>query len=111
MMIDRYELKAAAGYVAYVGAVTAFISLALIAWANAHEAPSGWDYPTYCCGGHDCGPISPARVRPEGEGGYVVDGKFHVIRKDVQDSPDGQYHACFPTSERMACFWAPLAGM
>lgn len=74
---------------------------------KAHEAPSGWQYPYSCCGDHDCSPIPASRVKPEGAGGYVVDSKFHVARKDVLESPDGQYHACFPTSERMSCFYAP----
>ena len=78
--------------------------------ALAHDAPSGWSYPLACCGGNDCGPIAASRVKPEGAGGYVVDAKFHVERKDVLESPDGLYHACFPTRERMSCFYAPPPG-
>lgn len=76
----------------------------------AHDAPSGWSYPTYCCGGQDCREISGSDVS-EVPGGYVVnfDGQpFSVGHTETQSSPDGHFHACLvPGSSRLRCFFAP----
>lgn len=104
-MADWRDLRDRFGGLIYIITVTMVISVLLLAAAAAHE----W-YPPICCSGGDCTPIPSARVKAEGAGGYVVDDKFHVERKDVRDSPDGQYHACFPNEDRMACFFAPPPG-
>ncbi len=99
-----------AGISFLLGILFLLLAIALIApYAKAHEAPMGWAYPWECCAGHDCDRISADRVRSEA-GGYVVDGQFHVAQKDVRDSPDGEYHACFPKPDFLRCFWAPPAG-
>lgn len=107
----RHCTAADAGAALLVFAVVGIAALCFVFWLMTRPAHAHDWYPPLCCSGGDCAPLASSRVRPEGAGGYVVDGKFHVIRKDVQDSPDGQYHACFPTSERMACFWAPPAAI
>lgn len=83
------------------------ILLALIVHARAHEAPSGWEYPMACCHNFDCAPLDANRVK-EIEGGYLIDGKHFVAQKDAKDSPDGIYHACFPSlGQAPRCFWHP----
>jgi hypothetical protein len=89
------------------------LALALVMLAPlvaAHDAPSGWAYPTYCCGGQDCRELDGHDVS-EVPGGYVVnfDGKpFSVGHVETQPSPDGRFHACLmPGSLRLQCFFAP----
>lgn len=86
------------------------ISVLLALPAGAHEAPSGWTYPTYCCGGEDCSEISGSDVS-EVPGGYVVNlhgESFSIGHVETQPSPDGHFHACLvPGSSRLRCFFAP----
>lgn len=84
--------------------VVLMISVFLIATARGHD----W-YPPSCCSGGDCAPIAGERVKPEGAG-YLVDGRFHIAKSEVKDSMDGRYHGCFPTAERLLCFFAPPPG-
>jgi hypothetical protein len=77
--------------------------------AMAHEAHNGWSYPFECCGGHDCSSIDDKRVS-YAPGGYLVDGLHFVAQKDVRQSPDGQFHACFPQPNNLRCFFAPPNG-
>lgn len=72
--------------------------------AGAHE----W-YPPFCCSNGDCAPIAGKRVQATPEG-FLIDGKFIVPRSQVKDSMDGQYHGCFPTPEKLLCFFAPPPG-
>lgn len=83
---------------------------ALIVASAAHDAPTGWTYPWECCSGHDCGEIAADRVKLVASG-YLVDGKHLVPHKDVKKSPDGAFHACFPTPDILRCFWAPPLGV
>lgn len=89
----------------------AFMALffALAPQAKAHEAMSGWSYPISCCAGYDCGELTPDRVKPIA-GGYLVDGKFKVLQADAMSSPDGHYHACFPTPHYLKCLFVPPMG-
>lgn len=71
-------------------------------------------YPPSCCSGDthtgDCAPLARARVE-EVQGGYLVDGMFFVSRERARNSPDGQYHGCFPAGEagpELGCFWRPI---
>lgn len=71
-------------------------------YAFAH----GW-YPRECCAGTDCAPLHPDRVRIDSTG-YTIDGRHHVPYHIVRDSPDQQYHGCFPAPSRsLKCFFAP----
>ncbi len=94
----------------FVGVIMLAIALfGLSTYAHAHDTGKGWSYPWECCADHDCTEISADRVKPT-PGGYIVDGKFTVAQKDVRDSPDGRYHACFPKPDFMRCFFAPPNG-
>lgn len=64
-------------------------------------------YPVECCSGHDCDAIQASRVQALGAGGYMVDGAHYVPAAQVRQSPDGEYHACFPSKDKLRCFWAP----
>ncbi len=86
--------------------VALIASVVLTTAASAHD----W-YPPRCCSGGDCAPLEDKRVKALNGGGYVVDGKFTVLSEHVQMSQDGRFHACFPTPERMECFFAPLRGL
>lgn len=86
-----------------------FVVCLLVKPVRAHEAMSGWEYPTACCAGYDCAEIAESRVK-EAPGGYVVDGKFHVAHSEVKHSPDGHYHACFPNPETLRCLFIPPSG-
>lgn len=70
--------------------------------AAAHE----W-YPPFCCSGNDCEPVVDSRVEAQPEGGYLLDKKFYVPPAAVRKSEDGRFHACFPTPEKLQCFFAP----
>ena len=55
--------------------IASFAMVAILAVGAApalsHQAPTGWDYPFYCCSGADCTPIAAETVR-EGHGGFIV---------------------------------------
>lgn len=100
-------------------------ALGLLLWlvgamwsAEAHEAPSGWAYDTWCCGGDDCRHTEPGEVTltPDGRGWHVrtlyqpridvvvpIDGTATNpttgVPRDVRDtslrvSPDRDFHVC-----------------
>ncbi|MGY6248815.1 hypothetical protein ACXIUS_14810 [Bosea thiooxidans] len=89
---------------------------------HAHEAPSGWDYPFYCCLDSDCAPIEAEAVR-EGHGGFIVTiapGKhpmwsserrqpliLEVPYDKAKQSPDGRWHICIDDTGDLLCFFAP----
>lgn len=93
-----------------VGVALGFLALFYsVMSALAHDTGKGWAYPWECCADHDCAEISEDRVRT-GPQGYVIDGRFIVPPAEVRQSPDGRYHACFPTPDKLKCFWAPPPG-
>ncbi|WP_240545108.1 hypothetical protein [Sinorhizobium fredii] len=68
---------------------------------EAHSAPSGWDYPSQCCGERDCWPVHDGSV-VEGPEGYVVRGTGETIDyRDprVMPSPDGEIHLCLDADD------------
>jgi hypothetical protein len=85
--------------------VAGFVLAFAVPVAFAH----GW-YPVECCSGHDCDELAANRVKALPQGAYLIDGRFTVQAKEVRQSPDGQYHACFPTPEYLRCFFAPPMG-
>jgi hypothetical protein len=98
-----------------VGLTTAFLcAIATGFWfvfllvkpAGAHDAGKGWVYPLECCADHDCAQIDSERVGSDASG-YVVDGHFHVQYSQVRNSPDGNYHACFPKPDVLRCLFVP----
>jgi hypothetical protein len=109
-------------------------TLAALSYAIAHEAPSGWTYPTWCCNKRDCAQI-PARAVKAGRFGYEVvllpgdhpmvpDGLAFIVpytategpRAQLRVSQDGDYHACIlpvrgsRTEPEPRCFFAPPPG-
>lgn len=84
-----------------------------IAMAVAHEAPSGWNYPAFCCHNRDCRRINPEDVAavPQGWGvratGEVID------YEKTRESPDGEFHRCSPAfasdtaEDTTLCLFAP----
>lgn len=95
------------GAIASIGFLTSPITQGL-----AHEAKSGWTYPTACCSGIDCREVSDKAIseRPEG---YVIVGTGEVLAyKDarVRDSPDGEYHWCSiggAANTKTVCLFVP----
>jgi len=110
------------------------VALAALSYAIAHEAPSGWQYPTWCCNKRDCAKI-PARAVKAGRFGYEVvlepgdhpmapDGYAFVVPYTATDGPraqlrisqDGDYHACIlpvrgtRTEPDPRCLFAPPPG-
>jgi hypothetical protein len=90
--------------------------------AEAHSAPSGWAYDSWCCGGHDCEPIpeDQVRVTPEGYVVTIPNGSHVTAHGDVRQlfhydevrfSGDGEYHACIlPRSQEFRCLYVPRMG-
>ena len=73
--------------------------------ADAHSAPTGWAYDSWCCGGQDCQPIPEEQVHvtPDGYLVTIPNGSHmtahgdisHLFHYDeVRFSGDGEYHAC-----------------
>lgn len=73
-------------------AVLAIMALAAFGRAYAHDAPSGWPYPSECCGGNDCHPVECSDVE-ETAYGWLWDG-VPFPRPSVKSSHDRQCHAC-----------------
>ena len=79
----------------------------VISKALSHE----W-YPIDCCSGRDCSSIPSYRV-DRVSGGYLIDGIHFVAERDARNSPDGQFHACFPVNAKswLRCFFRPPMSM
>ena len=101
----------------------AFIALVLLpSLAGAHDAPSGWRYDNYCCGGQDCEPIPDewVEITPEGYRVTIPNGGHKTARRDhvktfgydeVRESQDEHYHACIlPNSQDFRCLYVPPFG-
>jgi len=105
-----------------------FLALAFAAVANAHQAPSGWTYPAWCCNAGDCGELPRGSVRA-GPTGWVVtlrpgsnpnvppDAEPYTVtvpysHPEIRESPDGRFHLClYPTPRDVRCFYAPSGGV
>lgn len=94
--------------------------------AHAHQAASGWTYPSSCCGGKDCRPIKEGLdvTAAKNGSGYMVKFLYRepgnpityyiqefVDRDKVQSSGDSDYHACVNVSalpgQQIRCLFAP----
>lgn len=73
--------------------VIIWIVVAFMHMARAHEAPSGFKYPSECCGGHDCRPVPCASIRERADGAAYWTGLFFT-REQVRMSGDGSCHVC-----------------
>jgi hypothetical protein len=85
-----------AGYVLIVYALT----------AKAHEAITGWHYPTYCCGESDCAHATAARRNSDGSLTVTTQHGTATFPANFkhEESPDGLIHACF-TPSRLYCLY------
>lgn len=70
-----------------------FVLALFVLYATAHEAPSGWKYPTDCCAGKDCHPVACEELTERGDGGF--DWKnLHFGPFQVRQSGDHSCHVC-----------------
>lgn len=91
---------------------------------SAHEAPEGWSYDPWCCGGHDCGPVVGYEYTHPTDGslammiitvrtleGKLVKGKVtaNLDGVKVEASKDGAMHACIypPETDHIRCLYMP----
>lgn len=74
--------------------------------ARAHDAVTGWHYPTYCCGEGDCAHAVSA-IRND-DGSLTVTTRHGTATFPAsfkyETSPDGLIHACF-TPLRLYCLY------
>jgi hypothetical protein len=86
-----------------------------VAQAEAHEAPTGWSYPTNCCSGIDCREV-PDHDIIEGARGYEIRKTHELINMSdpkVKQSPDGRFHWCSVgglDDGRTICLFVPGRG-
>lgn len=103
-------------------ALTMFFALLVLGGrADAHEAPTGWNYPLACCSNRDCTMVRADKVR-ETPDGYVIrlvpgdhdfinaPATFVVPYSETKDSPDGEYHLCISRALSVLCFFAGSRG-
>lgn len=90
--------------------------LVYVASADAHDAPTGWSYPTSCCSGFDCREEADLAIR-ETTDGYLVVSTGEVIPYNdirVRMSPDGRWHGCWRGAKfdaaPLICLFAPPRG-
>jgi hypothetical protein len=88
----------------------------------AHDAPSGWTYDAWCCGGRDCQPIPADKISITEEGFVVTlsEDSHITARRDheavfgydeVRPSGDQEFHACIlPHSQEFRCLYVPPFG-
>ena len=91
--------------------------------ASAHDAPTGWAYDNYCCGGQDCQSIriEQVEITPEGHLVTIPNGQHMTARRDhkklfrydeVRRSGDEHFHACIlPNSQEFRCLYVPEMGV
>ncbi|MGH0295393.1 hypothetical protein [Sinorhizobium meliloti] len=80
--------------------------------AFAHDAPSGWQYPSACCSTMDCRKVAQTAIseRPQG---YIVRATGEVLPyadSRVRMSPDGEYHWCSAAGKvygKTICLFVP----
>lgn len=100
--------------------------VAFCAGARAHQAPSGWAYPTACCSEADCYPIGEDEVVPLPAGAYRVIRTGEVFHhpdakglpadaRQYRWSGDAQFHRCSfggdPSAKASICLLVPQPGV
>jgi len=78
--------------------------LGLFSYAQAHESPKGWQYPSGCCSDNDCGKITKVVILPNGDMDITIHLVTNMGERDAQavfpstfkieKSGDGDNHAC-----------------
>jgi hypothetical protein len=70
----------------------------------AHNAPSGWAYDAFCCGGQDCAPVSGVVATDRG---WLVGGELLLYNDPrVRFSQDGGFHLC-RSAKGTHCLYVP----
>lgn len=107
-------------------AVICIVFIMSLKVAFAHNAPSGWTYPTRCCSGTDCAEISGRTVHdsPTGYRVAVAPGSHPmwpatkpetllliVPYAKAEASPDGRWHLCINSAGTLLCFYHVPGGM
>jgi hypothetical protein len=98
--------------VAFLAAGVCLAAYLTVPAATAHEAVSGWSYPTACCSNHDCREVQETEVG-EMSRGYVIQGTGEVVAYSdprIRQSPDGVYHWCSvagANDTRTICLFVP----
>jgi hypothetical protein len=81
---------------------------------EAHEAPTGWTYPTSCCSNKDCREVPHTEII-ETPNGYLISTTNELIPYDdkrIRESPDGLHHRCarsnnFTPDGETLCIFVP----
>lgn len=117
-------------FVATAIATVAISSLVVVTKARAHEAPTGWVYPSFCCKSAaesptgDCAPIAAKYVteRPDGYHVNLPAGSHPQLKSQAYSavipyklarlSEDGDYHICLSRdgANRFCFFAGPRLG-
>ncbi len=64
----------------------------VVSMVLAHQAPSGWWYDPFCCGGQDCHPVVGVVVTGDG---FVVAGELMAGNDPrILPSQDDAFHLC-----------------
>ena len=85
------------------------IALLLTTPVAAHQAASGWAYPTECCSGKDCFEFPGEKIK-ETPRGYELPSGIVVPYNDrrLRSSPDGEYHVCANfVNKVLTCLFVP----
>lgn len=88
----------------------------VLSWpVRAHQAPTGWAYSPFCCGGEDCGPIAMTEVEATAYGWRIKATGEVIAYSTTREAPDGMFHRCTvkagdPTS-KTRCLYAPPMGL
>lgn len=110
---------------AYAIWLGAFLLIAAIGAAWAHQAPSGWQYDHACCSNRDCAPVPARMIRatPDGLRVAIPAGAHPFVTGDdlveivpyadprLRPSGDGDHHACISPSRRVLCIYLPPGGV
>ena len=92
------------------GALAIIIAGGCAAPAAGHQAQSGWTYPWACCSEKDCREVAePTLVG--GDAWRFSTG--HVVKDaDVKPAPDGLWHLCLTSGDRIVlCAFGPKGGV
>jgi hypothetical protein len=94
-----------------------FAVIALLATtAHSHDAPSGWSYPTQCCGGIDCAPLPDGAVKWTPAGWLVLETGETRPEEEAGTSQDHHFHRCRKVASeplsptRKGCLFVPGSG-
>lgn len=74
------------------------LGLWLVGLAQAHDAPSGWQYPAHCCHNADCAPADKVKfIDGEDKGATKLHKEITLNPRKynhVLPSPDNNIHVC-----------------